>query len=248
MVRFRKLLLGVMAIALAVFLVAPSSARAQLTIEVSTDGGATFTKITGSSTFASGSVTTAGGTTIGVQGSSNAPSGSQTAQISQVQLAINNGGSGTDTFHLIVAVSDTNFKSPAGQAGLTSSLSGSVAAGAVTGTGTFQSIVDYNNHLFGGFPGIPGGASSGNSFSTGPQSFTITSSFNNTVTGTTIATIPFAMSNEFDIGNLSIGSGAQLGLTGTTTLAVPAPPTAVLALGGLPLLGLGGWLRRRKQD
>jgi hypothetical protein len=224
-----------------------SSAHASLTLKLSTNGGLTYaTPSSGSLTGTTSTTATfvISGTTFIVSAASNAPLGTSTAQISQVQVDIN-GGSSPASFNLVVAVSDTSFTAPTGAAVLTSSLSGAVAAGAVTGSGTFNSVVDYNNNLFGGLP--IGGTASGNTAATSTQTPTISSSFNNTVTAGTTATTPFAMSNEFHISNLNIGSGAIFTLNGSTTLApVPAPEGFVLALSGTPLLGLGYWLRRRK--
>jgi len=236
------------AVAAALFCTAPA-AQATLTVKLSVDGGTNFLVPTSGSLTGSG-VTTAtfnvGGTIFTVTGTSNAPLGVQPAQISQVQVALNNTTGTSAAFNLVVAVSDTNFTTPSGPTTLTSSLSGAIAAGAVSSTGTtnFQSVIDYNNNLFGGLP--IGGVASGNTFSTGVQNFTITSSFNNTVAAATTATIPFALSNEFHVSSLTLGAGAQYTLTGTTTLAVPEPATMVAALTGLPLLGIGAWARRRK--
>jgi len=226
-------------------LTCPSPAQATLTVRISIDGGATFTDFTGTATRAEGSVTDLAGTNIDVIGRSNSTIASASdAQISQVQININGGGL-ADVLALVVAVSDTGFSKPTGLSTLTSSLSGTNAAAPVSGVGTFNSVVDYNNNLFGGV--LVDGTVSGNTFSTGLQPFTITSSFQNTVAANTVAAPPFSMSNEFVIGALTIGSGAQFQLTGTSTLSnVPAPPALLLALTGLPVLGIGAWFRRRK--
>jgi len=54
---------------------------------------------------------------------------------------------------------------------------------------------------------------------------------------------PYTLSNQLGI-TLDSGSSGQF--TGTTTLTSPAPAGIVLALTGLPVLGLG-WLRLRKR-
>jgi len=225
----------------------PVPALAVPTIKLSVNGGGTFLAPT---THLPGALSTtdifvdANGTTFTVTATSNAPLGTPQAQLSQVQLSIN-GGSAADLVNLVVAASDVTYTAPSGSSTVTSSFSGSTAAAPVTGSGTFVSFIDYNNNLFGGLP--IGGVVSGNTDSTPTQNVTISSSFNNTVVKGTTASIPFALSNEFHIANLSIGVGAQLSLTGSTTLAaVPAPAGIVLALTGLPCLGIGTWFRRRK--
>jgi hypothetical protein len=68
-----------------------------------------------------------------------------------------------------------------------------------------------------------------------------------TIVTSAAATIP---SNPFTISNqmvLNLVQGGQANLTGTSTVAVPAPAGIVLALTGLPVLGLSRWIRRRKQ-
>jgi hypothetical protein len=94
----------------------------------------------------------------------------------------------------------------------------------------------------------------GPTFTAGVQTVTIpniptgTQNFGDSKTVTGTASSPFSLSNEFNLGTLTIGAASSLQLTGITNLSpAPAPPTAVLALGGLPLLGFGSWLRRRKQ-
>jgi len=59
------------------------------------------------------------------------------------------------------------------------------------------------------------------------------------------------LGTTFTVGNkstVSLLAGSQANFT-VTTHAVPAPAPAglVLALTGLPVLGMGGWLRRRRQ-
>jgi len=177
-------------------------------------------------------------------------------------LDLNNTGADITNLPLIVQVSDVNFVRPGpGPAVLSSSVSGTVGAGVDTTVGatvsTFQSTVDYSNTLLGGLvgpPPTPFGANGGDT--TGIQAFVVpllgggTQDFGNTVSkGTTVVATPFSLSNQFTFTSLSLANGASVQLTGTTQLtAVPAPPTVVLALGGLPALCLGQWLQRRRQQ
>ncbi len=49
-----------------------------------------------------------------------------------------------------------------------------------------------------------------------------------------------------DVTTLNISAGGTIQSTGTTTVT-PAPAGLVLALSGLPFLGFGAWLRRRRK-
>lgn len=250
MVRFRKLLPAAMALAAAVLLAAPPSARANITIQISTDGGATF-DAGGSGVGSAFDTATFGTVTILVTATSNQPANSPNAQIQQVQIDTNNSGSSAQSLALVVRISDQSFTLPVGPSTLSSSFSGTTGPNVTAPGATFQSTVDYSNTLFGGLPGI---VTPGPTDSPGPQTVIIpnipsgTQGFNATATVHTNATPNFSLSNEFTLANLTIGAASSLQLTGTTNLsAVPAPATMVLALGSLPLLGFGGWLRRRKQ-
>jgi hypothetical protein len=189
---------------------------------------------------------TDGTATFTVTATSNATLGATPAQLSGVQVFANNNSSGTDVVNLVIAVSDKNFTVPTGPVTLTSSFSGSSTAGAVSGGGTFVSVVDLNNNVFGGLP--IGGVPSGNTFSTALQPLTIAPSFQGTVSkgGTTPGA--FALSDEFAIPTLALVGGSTLNLTGTTTLgtAIPEPASLIEFTLGLTGLSLGTWLHRRK--
>jgi len=240
MIRFRKLLPLAAALAVAVALGTPRKAHAYIEIDYSIDGGArTFLASGTTEALYSGSI---GG-------------------LFSVTLAYGTTDNSTPV-HAIVELSDTNLKTKYTNAGHTLTLyvgaqgfttpqsppplalldtaSGSLTNGSVTGTS--QGFADATNALFGqGFAGelLTFSASGGS------QSFDQSGyKYGFSPDG---ATYSLAL-----ISNYTITAGAtaaSLTVTGgnAQTIPTPAPAGAVLALTGLPLLGLGGWLRRRKQ-
>jgi len=250
-----------------VFLGAPTPAHAILTLRISTDSGANFTTFT-ATTENSGTVTgdvlftdvgTGAVIEVSATGTTNQPGNFPTARVSQTNVSINNtnpAAVGVIT-GLVVSVTDNAFVQPPGgaTANFSSSFSGTLGnntdLGITATAGTFQSVADYTNNLFGGLPNGPvsGSFSSSSDIVLVPAVGTGTTSFSGGHdTTVTVGATPFSLSNEFRLTSLSVGAGSSLELTGITTLsAVPAPPTVVLALGGLPVLGIGQWLRRRQQ-
>lgn len=228
-----------------VALVCTSPAQAALTLELSVDGGAHWLTPVSTTTLGNSVTETfsSNGAILVVTGSFT--QGVNSAVLSQVQTQIDALLSAV-SLNLVVAVSNTSYTAPTGGATLTSSFSGTGTL-TDTGSGTFLSVIDYNNNLFGGLP--IGGTPSGNTFSTGSQPVTLASDYDGTTSARTTATTPFALSNEYDVGNLRLGAGTSAEFTGTSSLsaATPAPPTVVVLLTALPLLGFIGWLRRRKQ-
>jgi len=74
----------------------------------------------------------------------------------------------------------------------------------------------------------------------------------NTVGGATgvdavsVTNTPFSLTSVSTFHIAGTGTSETVQFTGLTAVAVPAPAGVVLALTGLPFLGLGCWLRRRK--
>jgi len=268
MMRSKKWWLALVVLVGAALLGASSPAKAAITLRISTDGGATFADFVGgeNDTDVDGSVT-ANGVRVKVTATTNQPNqqfdNADFARVSQVQTTIDQVGPQGLPIDLVVRISDTAFFLPPTGANATLSssvkgtLGGDLSTSAAVNAVTFQSAADYSNQLFGGLPvtvSPPTGATSG-PVTTILQPFAIFHVGGTTLgvgpntvdSPTVVAATPFSLSNEFRILGLTIGNGASLELTGTTTLtAVPAPPTMVLALGGLPVLGLGRWLRRRR--
>jgi len=245
-------LLTVVAVALvgAVILGMPPPATAAEELAISLDGGVTW------STFIGGTVAgehivsgTVGGTGFGVTvtGTSNQPQvGATQSQISQISTTFANMGPLPIVVPTVfIALTDTSFTQVSGYSQLSSSLSGTSGAITVAGLAAFQSAQDNNNNAGGGLtsPGIttpfPGAVSAGattlnNSPVVIPAVLSGTQVINgNTATVFLISTPAYSLSNQLEISGLTLAGGAQLQLTGTTTLvsAVPAPAGLVVKNG-----------------
>jgi len=173
-----------------------------------------------------------GGFTINTTvGSSNAPGTPTLAQLTINSLSISSAGF-VGTQGLTFTLSDTNFMAPgAGQnASLVTQLSttqlptgtsvtGQSFIGANLGSLTGGTILNLND---------VGGLKTSNTVTVPPN--------------------PFALENVTSVSVLGQGLGTELTVqvTGITAVAVPAPAGLILALTGLPVLGFGGWLRRRR--
>jgi hypothetical protein len=135
---------------------------------------------------------------------------------------------------------------------LSSSAGGSISSGgtAETVTATNQGFIDNSNLL----PGLsPGGTSTplANASATLGGTGTATLLYNPSP-GTAVAPggVPFALSEVFTY-TFAAGTytgGGTADVSGSVSVTpVPAPAGFMLALAGLPCLGIGAWLRRRRQ-
>lgn len=242
MVRFGKLLALAPALALAVFLAAPSNtARASdivVDVYIQDAGGARhllsqFESLTGTAkqTFASIAYGDTTFSNITISATSNQPGGS-TGNLAQTNVT-SDGSSGSGL--LVVDVQEKQGFSSPGQDGQQLGLTSKVANSSIPGNAglTFQSWVNATGTAFTGtswglqtYDGNVGGNQAPNK---------VTTAF---VRGTS-----YWLSNE-----LTVGAGDNaLNVSGTTTVATPAPAGIVLALAGVPCLGAGAWLRRRRQ-
>jgi len=156
-------------------------------------------------------------------GTSNAPGTPSLAQLTINNTSITSAGFlGTKT--LTFTLADDGFTSPTGNNLLLQSQVSTTQLPANTNV-TYQSYVDLT-------PGTPlslntvGGAIGFDSVNVTNTSFTLTSVTTFTLNGT--------------------GAMETVQFTGLTALAVPGPAGAVLALVGIPSMGIGCWLRRRK--
>jgi len=262
MISRKKMWVALVVLVGGVFLGTALPAQASITLFISTNGGASYSSFTSGTSIVHGDVSGTG-FDITVTGTSNQlnPVATQ-SQISQIQTTITTTAA-VALPDIIIALSDQNFNQVTGSAILSSSISGT--SGILTGSAasTFQSTMANSNKEFAGLTSTnlatavvaaglptPGAATATvnnpplviNTVLSGTQTIS-----GNTATTATSATPLYSLSNQLDLSGITLGSGAQLNLTGTTTLsAVPAPGGVVLALTGLPFLGLGNWLRRRR--
>jgi len=143
---------------------------------------------------------------------------------------------GTSTATLQLYVSQTNYTLPVGTPLLVESgLGGSVENGTLGLTGIFQAYADSGNTLLGmGYTnGAQNATADGSSFDTGSAS----GLFNRGVTNYSLTSVVTFTLSEGGLANFS---------DHVKVTAAPEPGAVALALTGLPFLGIGNWLRRRK--
>jgi len=238
MLRYSKFL-PLVAIALvgAAILGAPAQARAEFRLslqEAGVNGGAItqvatggdFTPLQFSGTYGDFSVTFFGATST--NGASLSDIMSSTTTI--VNL---NGSSRTLTMY----VSQTNFTLPTGpKLNVESGQSGTLTSGTVVLANQFQAYADAGNSI----NGIGG-------FTNGAQTATQTGSTFDTGSANGLFTRGSGSYSLTTVSTLNLSGGAILNLSNHENVTpVPVPAGVVLAISGLPFLGIGAWLRRRK--
>jgi len=126
-----------------------------------------------------------------------------------------------------------------------------VLAASDTVASTYQGFLDNTNTPFGqpvaGSTPLQSASATRTSPGTSPLVYTPGTSTNLVPGGT-----PFSMTEVLSYTfTLAAGSGQASANTSASTtanpVATPAPAGVVLALAGLPILGMGAWLRRRRQ-
>jgi hypothetical protein len=163
-------------------------------------------------------------------GTSNSATNTDPAQLTINNLSISSGFAAGTTHTLTITLQDTGFTAPAvgQQAAMTSQLSTTAIP---TGTGvTFQSFLNGTGGTLLNLTTAPNGVSASDVVQ--------------------IPSDPYTLANvtKYTVQGQGLGNMLTIQTTGITTVATPAPPGAVLALTGLPFLGLGYWLRRRKRE
>jgi len=224
-------------------------ARADLEIQLSTDG-VTYTTV---ATAASGTTAiyalpvifggtgpeTFGGITFNtLSTSSNSPGTASLAKLLGATLdAVNNSGS---TATVYIRLGDINFSSPTTPPSITvnSHIGGSVVVGNSLNALTFQSYVNQDNSQNGVTGTTPG-----------PQTPNITGTSSGSFASDAFASItslasPFSITEQLV---LTLGDGAgEINFSSNTTLT-PVPEPSTLAIAGLGALGMIGYgIRRRK--
>jgi hypothetical protein len=158
------------------------------------------------------------------------------AEIDLNSVNVTSQGSGGN---LTIVLADTGFTSPVGPATLDSSVGGTVAPGSGNSF-TFQSWA--NNSNLSPLPASTFVAPPG-SITPGLQGPFLPTAFSSDISTPITASSNFSLFSEAVI-NLT-GGGETVSFDGFTTVTTPAPGAIVLALSGLPILGLGWWKGRR---
>jgi hypothetical protein len=246
MVRFRLSFLAAALVA-AAFLAAPPGARASaIIVDVYImDGGkksGVLAEYTGSASAGTGSANplptfTFGGTTftsVGITATSNQPGSSTNGNLAQVDVS---SATSTGTGKLIIDVQETAAFTSPGSSGQNMILTSKIADSSQSSTGnatvTFQS---WANNTGTAFTGTTGNL----------QTFDPNTGVN--AAPNTVSTIFTRGSGYYLSNELTIAAGNDVtSVSGSTRVTAPAPAGLVLALTGMPLLGLGGWLRHRRK-
>jgi len=264
--RFRKYLPGLVAALIgAATLAAPSQARAAFTVAVYDDnvlqGGVTATVVNNHLVLFGGSTThfdISGG-----QGTSNNPGiptgASLNLATNEEVLTSGNFFVGGNTHTLKIVISEDGYTAPTGTPLL---LSSSTAGGSLGDTGGSISVTANNQSFLDNAIGnaaygtpaafvTPAGVGTGVATGTASLTGSGTAPLNlnpGTVTGViTSGGVPFTLTNVVTFSfTLSAGSSGNAGLSTSTVATAPAPAGLVLALTGLPVVGVGSWLRRRR--
>jgi len=260
MIRFQKYLPLIALLATAFLLGTPTKARAGYSVRVYDDGVLQG----GINVFTAGNQLVFFGTTThfsisngsGLSNNPGTQGGSNLSLSNNEQISTTFGSTGGQ--HTIrIELSQDNWLAPTGTPlNLSSSAGGST--GYVTGTNlsatqtisaSYQGFLDNTNALFGqpgvGATPIQNASSTQNSAGSSPLVFAPPVSSNGLVPGGTPFSITDVLTFNF---KMDAGSGqATANVSGSTVASVPAPAGIVLALTGLPFLGIGAWLRRRRQ-
>jgi hypothetical protein len=174
-----------------------------------------------------------------------------------------NSSLGGNTYGIEIVLSQTSFTAPTTTPlSLSSSSSGTIggtAPGTLSVTSNYQGDLDPTNTLFGNGAGAVITPPTTNPIASQSTAvITGTASGTGTFTGTfgpgtssklVPSTTPFSLQDvQTFFVTASNGSLDTFGATDSTTAsAVPGPAGVVLVIAGLPILGFGTWMRRRRQ-
>jgi hypothetical protein len=168
---------------------------------------------------------------------SNSPGTPINAQEASATVEILNNSAFTQT--ITINVASNGFLTPTTPPGINflSHIGGTVVVGSAANLLTFQSCGDLTNSL----TGCPGT----NQAPLQTPSITATGSFDNSTTGT-IASLsaPYALD---ELITLTLGAGAEVNFSASTTLNSTPEPMSVALLGGILVLTGGIMRRKRKQ-
>lgn len=177
---------------------------------------------------------------------SNAPGGATASETLATGTVVNNAGVSKT---LTITVNVTGYTTPAPTVFMTNSLTGNITNGTggnAVGATSFSSYLDATNSVYtSGTPlgtALFGGSQSVNG--TSPQDLdqnatSPTFTFNDSVAGA------YALNEQ---ASLTLGSSSTASVSYFTNVynATPAPSSALLAVAGMPVLGLAWMVRRRR--
>jgi hypothetical protein len=207
----------------------PTVARADFEIRYSLDGGVNFTTLG----MTSNNPGTVGGLIDGINITGTASDNLATGK-STLDLSVSGALSTTLINGLIVEASVTGvFTAPKPQ-----SFSWSFTSSSDTGvTESGQGWLDQSNQLYAGATGGPGGTNilATTGLLTAPAKGSTTFS----------GDVPYSWTEQYTLSGLVL-AGTGISTDNRETISVPAPAGLVLAITGMPVLGLGAWFRRRR--
>jgi len=230
-----RLILPGLAVVALLLAAGPSQAALVIALqEAGVNGGAITTVATGTD-FTSASYSGTYGDFKVTFDSAATDNGATLSDILQSTTKVTNNNGSTATLHLWVT--QTNYSLPAGSPlWMEAGLSGTVNSGTLAYGKIYQAWADKNNNAFGTGDftlGAQSATPSGSTFDTG-------SAMNN-----------FFRSGAYSVTteiNFTISGGGSANFSSHVNLApTPAPAGLMLALTGLPCLGLGWLVRRRKE-
>ncbi|HEX4613899.1 MAG TPA: hypothetical protein VH092_37305 [Urbifossiella sp.] len=203
-------------------------------IDYSVPGSITVTNLTVSDKGTSG-----GFKVTATTSDSNSPGSINVATIDLESLKIKNQTGVAGSSSLSVTAGDTGFTMPSGAPAPVVSTISVTASGANQATAgvSFTSYVDSTNAQFGTQQAMQ-------TINLSPIAAG-TSAMQNVYAGANVTNTPYSITQvaTFTLGN---GDAFTDGSSGTTVLA-PAPGGLILALAGMPALGIGAWVCRRVQ-
>jgi len=217
---------------------APNQAHA--TLQLSWSANTNLLGSDASNTLLSGISAAAGGFSISgsAVGTNSGAFGPGVAGMDLSTITITSSGPSTLTLYL----TQSGITSPTGLGTLSQSLTGQFLAG--NGTVSMVSYANNspNNLLYGNATGQTAPPPP-----TGGLTNVVTSAIGLGGASSTFfnASSPWSMTAIFTI-NFQTAGTVSLSSDGKTTFGVPAPAGILLACSGMPVFGLGAWLRRRK--
>lgn len=256
----RKFFIAAM-VAVASLVASGSTAQAAYTVRIYDDGvlqgGVTITNIGTTKVLYAADTTNF---EISGNSLSNFPGtqgGSKLSISNDLQVTTKFGGDG-GSHTLRIEISQTDWTAPVGDPLILSSsgggsfdyLQGSNLSASQSVAVDYQGFLDNSNTLFGQpvAGSTPTISDSATRTTVGTTSLDLGNSVNPLVPGITAGS-KFSMTDVLVFTfTVDAGSGqTAANISASSVASVPAPAGLVLALTGLPALGIGGWLRRRRQ-